>query len=133
MLAIAIPRDHLATAFFVTGIAQWTGSELQVTYDDARAPLILTGSPAALSGFDPSTLPTLIIAPHRADVLPMANDVAACVVAFTSSPLRDAVRFDAPFFGLAMNRSTEQIFLMQGSDGDSGAPSSQPTPTKPQS
>jgi hypothetical protein len=116
ILAIAIPRDGMATAFFASGIAHWSGTELRVSHHHAAPPMTLTGSVRGLAGFDPAALPGLIVAPHRAEVLRLAVGAAACVVAVTDETPRDVLAIEAPFFGLAMSKDCDQVFLMQGSD-----------------
>jgi hypothetical protein len=116
LLAIAIPKDEPSTAFFVKGLATWTGSELRIVANRASAPLVLGGSPAALEGFNPAVLPKVIVSAHRSAIVALAAGVTACVVAFVDQPPLDALEIERVFFGLSMNEHTGEVYLMQGSD-----------------
>ena len=104
-------------ACFVTGTAQYTGAELRVNRAGGDS-VVAGGTASALQGFDPAVLPRLIVPEHRGFVLSQAAGVVACVVAAIPAPFPDAIVLDEPFFGLAMNGETGDVFLMQVDDSE---------------
>ena len=117
ILLIGVVMPAARAACFVSGTARYTGSELRV-HGAAERPAVAAGSGAALQGFDPAVLPHLIVRHHRDMVLARAAGVTACVVAAVPEGLAGAIVLDQPFFGLAMNGTTGEIFLMQGDDSE---------------
>ncbi len=113
ILLIAIPKDAMDSAYFLTGTAHWTGAALQVRVGTDTMAVVVRGTRAALSGFSPATLPKLILPPYYPRVAALAGQVEACVVATVPTAPRAGLVFSRPFFGLALGRDGE-VFLFRG-------------------
>jgi len=116
VLLIVIPRNTLQTAYFVAGIASWTGDELQVRSSSEAAPVVAKGARVTLQGFDPALLPRLIIPRYYHQVADVAKGAVACVVIFAPTAPVGALALRAPFFGLASGKD-DTVVLMQGDPG----------------
>jgi hypothetical protein len=114
ILFIGVDAAHPHCAYFVVGVAQWTGSELRVAYSPNAPSAVPNGTPSAWSGFDPAILPNVLMPDAWRHVEPLGRDVEACVVAWVSQPLAEALALPDPFFGLAASGHTGGVLLMQG-------------------
>jgi hypothetical protein len=115
VLLIGVIAPNGRRACFVTGVAQYNGAELQL-HRPGEDPAIVASTASALQGFDPAALPRLIVREHRGPVLAQAVGVTACAVIALDAPLPHAIVLDDPFFGLAHDGATGEIFLMQADD-----------------
>jgi hypothetical protein len=114
VLFIGLVADDPHNAYIVVGRAAWTGAQLRIAYDVRRPIIEPSGTPPAWRGFDPAVLPEILVPEAWRRVEPLVDDVVACVVAWVSAPLPAALVLVEPFFGVAENRETGEIFLMQG-------------------
>lgn len=114
ILLIGVVQADSRHAYFVAGVARWSGAQLRVTYDPALPSVEPMGSAPAWEGLDPSVLPRILLPKAWHRVEPLVRDVAACVVAWLPAPIPSALVVSNAFFGLAGNSETGEVFLMQG-------------------
>lgn len=114
VLLIGFVEADTRNAYFVVGIASWSGTRLRVAYDPHLPSVEPTGTAAAWRGFDPQVLPKILLPKALHRVEPLLGDVAACVVAWMPEPIPAALVIANAFFGLAANPETGEVFLMQG-------------------
>jgi hypothetical protein len=81
------------------------------------ATLTLRGRVETLRGFNPDGLATLLTADAWSRISALASGCDACVVGFATAGIGGVELVD-PFFGMAMNTETDEIFLMQGDDSE---------------
>ena len=113
VLLIALVAAEPRNAYFVTGKASWSGERLRIAYDASWRSAEPTGTAAAWRGFDPRVLPTILLPDAWRRIEPLARDVAACVASWLAEPPRSALVISDAFFGMASNRDTGEIFLME--------------------
>ena|SRR6185437_9027569 len=110
VLFIGIDPNDPRTAFFVSGDAEWSGTALQIVYSPDVPHAVPGGTPPAWRGFDPAMLPRVLTPEAWHHVEPLSRDVEACVVSWVSAPLPEALVQTDPFFGLAANQATGEVF-----------------------
>lgn len=114
VLLIGIVEADSRNAYFVAGAADWSGAQLRVRYDPVLPAVEPKGTPVAWEGFDPRALPRLLTPKAWQRVQPLVHEVVACVVTWLPAPVPSALVITNAFFGLAGNRDTGEVFLMQG-------------------
>ena len=114
ILLIGLIEADTSKAYFVVGLASWSGERLRVTYDSRLPSIEPTGTPVAWHGFNPQRLPAILVPKALRRVEPLLHDVAACVVAWVPGPIPSVLVIANAFFGLAANTATGEVFLMQG-------------------
>lgn len=118
VLLIVVPLNDVQTVYFLTGTAEWSGTELRVHLPSGGEPVIARGSRVALEGFDPAVLPRLIVPEQYPQIATLARGVDAAVAVFapTAPTAPDAavsLKLKTPFYGLARGAAGE-VLLMQG-------------------
>jgi len=114
VLFIGIVEADSRKAYVVAGVAEWSGAQLRVRYDPVLPAVEPKGTSVAWEGFDPGALPRLLTPKAWRQVQPLVHEVMACVVAWVPVPVPSALVISNAFFGLAGNRDTGEVFLMQG-------------------
>ena len=113
ILFIGLVETNPRNAYFIAGEANWSGAQLTIMYDPDLPTVEPIGTSAAWSGFNPSVLPRLLFPQALDRVMPLARNVAACVVSWIPAPIPSALVIADAFFGLAANDKTGQVFLLQ--------------------
>jgi len=113
VLLVVIPLDSPHDAYFFVGTAVWDRRSIFLVNDAEERLVRIPVSADALQGFDPQTLPKVLMPRVLEELTPMLAEIEACAAVFAESAPAGTPAYHNAFFGLARGSKGEPL-LMQG-------------------